>query len=315
MTRFIAALLGAAVLAGGVAPGVTAKANSMENLWDQAATLPTQAETQALTPATIRPGEKAKVAGSYTFQKDAALFSLPIHIGDNPQVFIKITLSGFTKGVWVRAGGWMTQNQGNGETTSFTLRQKDGKEQKLMLLKDVADAGREGKVEVTLYQYKKTAASKTKISAGRWAEGYHYNGACLFQVNAPSDGIIKIESGQDPNEKNGQTLNLSTTLLNSKKKTISDAQMSGDGAQYCVKKGTYYLKASNTDGMVKLRYKFTKVTSAKNTSRTKAANLKKGKQAKGFLPAGQSKNDSRWYKIVITKKRKVSVTAKSLAVL
>ena len=61
------------------------------------------------------------------------------------------------------------------------------------------------------------------------------------------------------------------------------------------------------------RYKFSKVKTLKNTKKSKAISIKKGKTAKGILPAGESKKESRWYKIVISKKRKVSITAKNLA--
>lgn len=313
--KSIAALLCAVITAAAVVfPEITAKADTLDDLWSIVETLPTQKETAIANPMAINPGEKAKVLKTYTFKKDMAVFSLPVNIGNNPQVFIKITLSGFSKSVAVRMGGYLTENRGNGESTMFTLYQKDGKEQKLTLIKDTADVEKDCKVEVAFYQYKKAASLKGTLPANRWAQGYNYNGSCLYKIKIPSDGIVKVESSADPNGNKDSVLGLSTALLNNKKKKISDAQMSGNGAQYCVKKGTYYLRASNSEGMVMIRYKFKKVkVSSKNTSKAKASGLKKGKTVKGFLPVGQSRNDSRWYKIVISKKSKMSVTVKCLA--
>ena len=62
-----------------------------------------------------------------------------------------------------------------------------------------------------------------------------------------------------------------------------------------------------------VRYKFSKVKTKKNTKKSKAVSIKKGKTVKGVLTAEESKRTSRWYKIVIPKKRKVSITAKNLA--
>lgn len=309
----IAAMLCAIMLVTGMSPGVIAKADAIKDFWDNVEKkFPTQTEA-AISPVTINPGETAKVMKTYTLNKGNVVLSVPVIIGDSPQVFVKITLRGITQMSPVKVGGLSTWNEKDGDTTYFTLGQRNGKEQKMLILKDADDFEKDVKVEVTLYQYRTTASTQEILPAGRWAAGYNCKRSFLYKIKAPSDGIIQIESGSDPNMKEGTKLGLDTTLLNSKKKGISDAMVSGDGAQYCVKKGTYYLKASNSDGMVMFRYKFNKVKASKNIKQSKAVNIKKGKTVKGILPAGESKKGGRWYKIVIPKKRKVSITAKNLA--
>lgn len=311
VTKCIASILCAVMLITGISPGIVAKADAIDDMWERAVQLqlPTQTEA-AISPVTINPGESAKVTQTYTFGKGKALLSVPINIGDSPQSFIKIVVEGFSEVCGFKVGEETILN--NMGTARFTLNQKDGKERKMLILKNKADDEKDIRVEITLYQYRKTVSSPGTLLAGKWATDYNYNGECLYKIKVPSDGVIQIESGTDPNMKNETKLGLNTSLLNSKKKAISDANVSGDGAQYCVKKGTYYLKATNKNGIVMVRYKFKKVKASKNTKKSKAAGMKKGKAVKGILPVGESKKSGRWYKIVIPKKRKVSVTVNTL---
>ncbi len=312
VTKCIASILCAVMLITGISPGIVAKADAIDDLWNRVdkLQLPTQTEA-AISPLTINVGEQAKVTQTYTFGKGKAILSVPINIGDSPQAFIKISLEGFSGMYAFKVGDATILNDIGG--ASYTLNQKDGKERKMLILKNADEDEKDIKVKITLYRYKNTVSPQGVLPAGRWATGYNYNGECLYKIKVPSDGIIKIEAGIDPTTKYETKTSFNTLLLNSKKKAISDVTVSGDGAQYCVKKGTYYLKATNKDGIVVARYKFSKVKTLKNTKKSKAISIKKGKTAKGILLAGESKKESRWYKIVISKKRKVSITAKNLA--
>ncbi len=176
-------------------------------------------------------------------------------------------------------------------------------------------AGEQAYMQVTLSGFSDMALGRGEWVANSWVDGY-YEGACFYQVKAPSDGIIEVEAGEDANLKAlGMDAwhSVKTTLTDSKCKEISSSQTStkSEKAVYYVKKATYYIKVS-ADGLFRFRYRFTKVKQPKNTKQTKALNIKKGKTVKGILSAGDGKKNCRWYKIVIPKTRKVSVTVKSL---
>ncbi|WP_168354750.1 hypothetical protein [Hominisplanchenecus murintestinalis] len=288
-------------------------------VWEQAESLPAQNEAE-LSPMTIKPGEVAGVSKSYTFRRDMAVLNVPLNIGYGESVYLKITLQGFSKDVFLRMPGLAARNTGNGKTQNFSLAVKAGREKKLMLLKDTADWGRDGMVTVSLYQYDTITPPRTVlISENQWVAECHTAGEYFYEVKVPSDGVLEIESGEDPNRGADDVLRrriLETTLLNSKRVEVGSPQWSPNdkkqNARQYVRKGTYYIKMKDASGLIQFRYRFTKMKTAKNTKQSKAQSVKKGKTVKGILAAGEGKKNCRWHKIVIPKKRKVSITVKSL---
>ena len=145
-----------------------------------------------------------------------------------------------------------------------------------------------------------TAGGDT-LQKGKWASHYIEDGASgYYKIKVPSSGCLKIE--MKPSDES-RLFNL--TLLNGKKAKISDDTYETEEVYYGVKKGTYYIKVDNkgSEGEVcSLRYTFEKIKLNKNTKRSKAADLKKGKKVKGILLCGSKKN---WhdYKVEINTKK------------
>ena len=222
---------------------------------------------------------------------------------------MKVAVQGFSGNIFAKVGEAMVQSS-NGEFF-VTCRQSGGNEQKLLILKNAADSGKNYTISVTLYRYEVTPPGKVSLKAGEWAKGYKEgNGEYLYKIKAPSDGVIEIEPGADVNHSSGGA-SVETMLLNSKCKAVSDESYSNkdDRTKYCVRKGTYYIKATD-DGLFQFRYRFTKMKTSKNVKQSKAMSVKRGKTVKGILAAGEGEKNGRWYKIVLPKTKKVTVSTK-----
>ena len=134
-----------------------------------------------------------------------------------------------------------------------------------------------------------------------------------FKFKATKNGYVTV-SFADFNGK--------VTLLNSKKKAISDKISVNTGSSYGsaatkravfgVKKGqTYYIKteaSSYKPSAYQIKYKQTAITDKSGAKRSKALNMKKNKTYKGIATAGYSTND--WYKIKLTKKQVLNLYVK-----
>ncbi len=258
----------------------------------------------------IQPGEQASALKTYTFGGETSVFSVPIHLGSSPEVFLKVAVQGFSGNIFAKVGEGMIQSS-NGEFF-VTCRQSGGNEQKLLILKNAADSGKSYTISVTLYRYEVTPPGKVSLKAGEWAKGYKEgNGEYLYKIKAPSDGVIEIEPGADVNHSSGGA-SVETMLLNSKCKAVSDESYSNedDRAKYCVRKGTWYIKVTDS-GLFQFRYRFTKMKTSKNVKQSKAVSVKRGKTVKGILAAGEGEKNGRWYKMVVSKTKKVTISMKT----
>lgn len=281
----------------------------VEAIWKRIEKLPTQAE-ETISPVVVRLGEQASVLKTYTFGGEMSVFSAPIYLGSSPEVFLKVAVQGFSGNIFAKVGEAMVQSS-NGEFF-VTCRQSGGNEQKLLILKNAADSGKNYTISVTLYRYEVTPPGKVSLKAGEWAKGYKEgNGEYLYKIKAPSDGVIEIEPGADVNHSSGGA-SVETMLLNSKCKAVSDESYSNkdDRTKYCVRKGTYYIKATD-DGLFQFRYRFTKMKTSKNVKQSKAVSVKRGKTVKGILAAGEGEKNGRWYKMVVSKTKKVTISMKT----
>ena len=293
---------------GAVQASITEDVAAIEAIWKRIEKLPTQAE-KTISPVVIQPGEQASALKTYTFGGETSVFSVPIHLGSSPEVFLKVAVQGFSGNIFAKVGEGMIQSS-NGEFF-VTCRQSGGNEQKLLILKNAADSGKSYTISVTLYRYEVMPPGKVSLKAGEWAKGYKEgNGEYLYKIKAPSDGVIEIEPGTDVNRSSGGA-SVETMLLNSKCKAVGDESYSNedDRAKYCVRKGTYYIKATD-DGLFQFRYRFTKMKTSKNVKQSKAMSVKRGKTVKGILAAGEGEKNGRWYKIVLPKTKNVTVSTK-----
>ncbi|MGN0383421.1 MAG: pre-peptidase C-terminal domain-containing protein [Eubacterium sp.] len=99
------------------------------------------------------------------------------------------------------------------------------------------------------------------------------------------------------------------TLCNNKKKELSsdDYVYSSSSTVFGVVKGkTYYLKTKSYDDKVTIKVKLKKINDKSKNKKSKAYTLKRGKVAKGVIPAGVGKAD--WYKIKVTSTKQVKLT-------
>ncbi len=171
-----------------------------------------------------------------------------------------------------------------------------------------------GTLRVRPYVYSYATRS---LSAGKWmlTSGYktNYNySSALYKIKPSKSGYILVTLKQY--DSSGTSYG-SVTLLNSKKKTVSDKLTYSNGTYpqkvaFGVKKGTtYYLKVTNCAGDSAHQYKYGikyKVYAAPirtNTSKGKAKSLKrKAKYISTAMPA-TGKSGNHWYKFKVTKKR------------
>lgn len=179
-----------------------------------------------------------------------------------------------------------------------------------------------GTVAVMPYVY--SCATRTlPVGKVMVAEGYKtsaagklYDSKALFRIKPGKTGFIRVYVKEYGNNKSAGYV----TLLNSKKKVISDKLIFNDGTKtyyvaFGVKKGvTYYLSASNFQGTAGeeycygIQYKNYAAALRANTVKKKATTLKrKGKYLYAAMPATGT-SGSQWYKFKVTKKRATTIT-------
>lgn len=131
-----------------------------------------------------------------------------------------------------------------------------------------------------------------------------------FKFTATKSGYIDVDiyNSNDGDSK--------VSLLNENKKCVSGIYRQGfDGYTYFgVQKGkTYYLRVNSGGrpeyGPYKLRLRDHAVKEKSGVSRKKAVLVKKNKLVKGYVLPGKKTSD--WYKIKVTKKRKIKVWIKN----
>ncbi len=143
------------------------------------------------------------------------------------------------------------------------------------------------------------------------AAGKKYDSKALFKIKPSKTGFIRVYVKEYGNKKSAGYV----TLLNYKKKSVSDRLTFNDGTKtyyvaFGVKKGvTYYLSVSNFQGTAGeeycygIQYKNYAAALRANTVKKKATTLKrKGKYLYAAMPATGTAG-SQWYKFKVTKKR------------
>lgn len=149
-------------------------------------------------------------------------------------------------------------------------------------------------------------AGSGNLKKGKWAYfclGQDETG--YYKIKAPSSGCLKFEISYKTDHRP------EIILLNSKKKRVDEAVE--NVSYYGLKKGTYYVAVRNSgvsEDIYKMRYTFKNVKITKNTKRSKAASLKKGKTYKGMFLTGGGVSGY-WYKLKLTADRTVKINVQS----
>lgn len=168
-----------------------------------------------------------------------------------------------------------------------------------------SDIDKDVSISVRAYQDAAKAGNGT-LKKGKWTSVYiEDEGSVYYKITVPSSGCLTLEMSSD-----NESALLESTLLNNKKKKISKDSYSLKETHYGVKKGTYYMKVDNGSAkgaVCKIRYTFEKISVNKNTTQSKAVNLKKGKKGKGIFLRGEKKS-ARWYKVKLNKNKTIRWT-------
>lgn len=125
----------------------------------------------------------------------------------------------------------------------------------------------------------------------------------MYKITLPSNGYIKAQVSSKNN-----TMYIYKSLPSGRALENPDAitTLSSSSTYYKVlPKGTYYIRSSCD---LSLKWSFTKINHKSNYCRAKAASLKKGKKAAVVFDYGYEY--AKWYKIKLTKKKKITVTKK-----
>lgn len=150
----------------------------------------------------------------------------------------------------------------------------------------------------------------------QWAVTYpnQYDTTNYYKVKLTKNGYITVQ-GRTYETTNGK---LTVELCNNKKtslnpKKVNLTEENEFTSYYALKKGTYYIKISDTDRPYKVRYMFTGMSDQAGTSKAKAKTLKKGKQGMGLLYLTDSKTKTDWFKVSLTKNQKLRMTITNFA--
>ncbi len=163
------------------------------------------------------------------------------------------------------------------------------------------------------YQVYFIHSGETAVSQNQTTAYYsqNYNDPAYTKITVKSTGYIGVATPTVTSY--GSTGSTYVTLLNSKKKAVSDElyAYNSDKSPYikyfAVTKGTYYIKTRSSVGsMYNVLYVFEKVKEKSGSSKAKAVEIKAGKTKKGVLTAN-GKQQSDWYKVRLTKKKKLKL--------
>jgi len=160
----------------------------------------------------------------------------------------------------------------------------------------------------TIKPYSYSGADKT-LKSGAWSGTYatDYNQTIYHKVVISKPGYITVQ-GYSKGSISTPKSSVSISLTNSKKKALEGSFLSSGNnftTYFGVKKGTYYIAVKNY-GHYKLKYTFKAVSDKSGSSKRKATTLKKNKPVKGLLISNESAKKSDWFKIKLTKKKKIS---------
>ena len=138
-----------------------------------------------------------------------------------------------------------------------------------------------------------------------------------FQVKMPKNGYFNVEFGNACSQTNPYYY---VQLLNAKKKPISHGfekiSMTNGSTNYGVKKGVYYLGVKTASNSPIYSIKITKkaVATKAGAKASKAVVLKRGKAKSGVINTANKKvAATHWYKIKLTRQKKVTIYIQNLS--
>lgn len=157
------------------------------------------------------------------------------------------------------------------------------------------------------------AATKTQmLQNNKWYTNktQKYNDTYYYKIVVPKTGYITVQ-GYGFSQYSNNKYSLRVQLCNNKKKDLEKYKTSlyesrGFKTYYAVKKGTYYIKVSDTN--YKIKYIFKSVTEKSGASTTKAVKVPKNKTISGLAIAGEQGKKVDYYKITLTKAQKITFT-------
>lgn len=157
------------------------------------------------------------------------------------------------------------------------------------------------------------AATRTvTLSQNKWYTNttQSYNDTYYYKISVPKTGYITV-SGYCFSKYSNNKYTLRVQLCNSRKKELEKYKTSlyetrGFKTYYAVKKGTYYLKVS--DSNYKLKYTFKAITEKSGTTASSAVTIPKNKSIAGLALAGESGKKIDYYKIRLTKPQRINFT-------
>ncbi len=167
-------------------------------------------------------------------------------------------------------------------------------------------------LNMAIYSYALSAKNRTLKANTYYVAGYDYAlGDQYYKIAVTKPGLVTFNF----TTYNDFSDRVTVTLLNSKKKEISDSyygyvktDLDKNGnysgvKTYALKKGYYYLKVdSASTSMFAFKYSFKAVTDQSGKTKAKATKLTVGGKAKKGLLTQTDKTDTYdWYKLTLTK--------------
>lgn len=171
------------------------------------------------------------------------------------------------------------------------------------------------------------------MSIGVWAEAYGPNiqlstsvldtdvvatdSTMLHRLEVPSDGVVSF-TGVEYSSYSNNKYGLSFSLLSSSFTPINrygssstyvngtDVNSSSFSREYALKRGTYFIRVTNTKYYT-IRTLFTAANDQGGLSKKKAATLKRKAQKSCVFGAGETYDKAEWFKINLTKPRKLTL--------
>lgn len=163
-------------------------------------------------------------------------------------------------------------------------------------------------VILLLVQGNKTA----KVGVDYIAYQDYNSGKIRFKLKVEKAGNITFNIKPE----NARYVTAHTTLLNSKKKAITEKQFryvtnKDENLQftYSVDKGTYYIEVDTSVGAYIANWNFKEVKDKSGASKSKATNLKiGGKAVKGIITPTDKTSKVDWFKFKVTASKKIKIT-------
>lgn len=176
---------------------------------------------------------------------------------------------------------------------------------------------------VMLFGITSMAAGTKVVDMKKASNGvYQYNGVLedrnttvYHRLVVNKSGVLQI-AGASISEYSGSRWGLNVILCNSNKKSLESGSygqyVSTDNiAFYGVKRGVYYIKVSG-EKLYTLAASFSPMADKGGASKKKATTIKHKKTITGVMPAGEKAKKADWFKIKVTKKKKLCFTINNM---